>query len=111
MTAVIKRPGIDAWRERWESDPAITYRAVAESSGFTIATVRGYAVRSGWYRSPEVHAAMLKRAATAGLVSRYGNGFLTRGAPDPSRIAIPSVWDLGTGRRVTTDRQHEEVYA
>ena len=107
----ITRPDVDAWRDRWESDPAITYRQIAESAGITVATLRGYAGRHGWCRAPDVHAAMLQRAALAGLVARYGDGFLRKGEPPPSASAIPSVWDLGTGRRVTTDRRHAEVYA
>lgn len=110
MTVAIQRPDIDAWRDRWESDPAVTYRQIAESAGVTVAALRGYAVRRGWCRSPEVHAEMLRRAAVAGLVARHGDSFLHRGM-SPRHAAIPSVWDLGTGRRVTTNRSHTEVYA
>lgn len=112
MTIAIKRPEIDAWRSRWESDPAITYRVIAESTGVTIATLRGYAVRRGWCRPPEVHAEMLRLASLTGLIARHGNHFLTRASADQlKQSAVSSVFDLGTGRRITTSRNHAEVYA
>lgn len=111
MTAAIQRPDIDAWRDRWESDPAVTFRLIAESAGVTVSATRGYAVRRGWCRTPEVHREMLRLAAAAGCAARYGKCSAWGPASDVPPSAVASVFDLGSGRRITTNRQHAEVYA
>jgi hypothetical protein len=55
---------------------------------------------------------MLRLASLTGLIARHGDHFLTRASADQlKRSAVSFVFDLGTGRRVTTGRHHAEVYA
>lgn len=113
MSKPIDRPEVDAWRERWESDPHVSARMIAADTGLAVGIVRGHGARRGWCRTPDVHREMLRIAAAAGCAARYGKGSEETGKPtgDAPPSAVASVFDLGAGRRVTTNRNHTEVYA
>ena len=113
MSKLIDRPEVDAWRERWESDPHVSAKMIAADTGLAVGIVRGHGVRRGWCRAPDVHREMLRIAAAAGCAARYSGSSKEASKPASGVLlsAVAFVFDLGAGRRVTTDRNHIEVYA
>lgn len=101
-------------RIEWETTP-VTFSELEIRLGSGTGTMRQHAIRNGWERRPDVvveakkiHAQRVRATLLAKV--RYVN---QRPKPTPIEMqsAVSSVFDLGTGRRVTTCRQHAEVYA
>lgn len=123
---------VNAMRAAFESDASVTYAAIAEAAGMGLRQIANYARREGWGRSREVRSSARCLASAAGLkvrhraIAQIAADFV--GPPKPPRpekveavapntpaqpaqknMTVASVFDLGSGRRVTTNRNHEEV--
>jgi hypothetical protein len=55
------------WRAKFEVDPTVTYEQIARAVGRCTSTVREYAAKDGWTRTPQVQSAALKH------ISRIAN--------------------------------------
>lgn len=122
---------VNAMRAAFEGDASVTYAAIAEAAGMGLRQIANYARREGWGRSPSVHREAMRRASAIGLKSRHGAARAFAAsfvgpprplksqvfappppAPDrpmPANMTVTSIFDLGSGRRVTTNRNHEEI--
>ena len=104
------RNAVEAWRDRWETDARVTQTQISIETGVPLATVRRQILESCWHRTTAVRGEAARIAAGHLDKVRYVN---QRPKPTPIEMqsAVSSVFDLGTGRRVTTGRHHAEVYA
>lgn len=128
---------VDAMRERYEADPTVTCAQLGELAGLDALQVLNYIRRKGWVRSPEVIRQSRKISGAIGLEVRRRNAAEREALrkiaaslmpatkpvkhkqkrekapsvapPDTPANAVTSVFDLGSGRRVTTNRNHEEI--
>ena len=105
----------EAYRDQYAVDPALTLPKIAALCGVKSASVESYARRMHWERPADVKRAAT-RLASAQSIKTASEAKRAQAARESAlaavpRAAIPSVWDLATGRRVTTDRRHAEVYA
>lgn len=120
---------VNAMRAAFESDASVTYAAIAEAAGMGLRQIANYARREGWSRSREARSAARCLASAAGLkvrhreIAQIAADFVgppkpektvvvapkTPDQPPQKNMTVASIFDLGSGRRVTTNRNHEEI--
>ena len=105
----------EAYRDQYAVDPALTLPKIAALCGVKSASVESYARRMHWERPADVKRAAT-RLASAQSIKTASEAKRAQAARESALAAVPRaaitiVFDLGTGRRVTTSRSHAEVYA
>jgi hypothetical protein len=104
-----KHAALQSWRDRYQTDPAVTQRTIAAAVGMSREYV-GTTIRlEGWVRPLSVTL----EAREIGKHETRLRNFARRPKIYPADIfrAVPSIWELARGVAVTTSRPHIEVSA
>lgn len=107
-----KHAALNAWRRRYETDPAVTLRKISVDIGMSRHYV-GVIIREyGWHRPESVRQAAKEIYSQLTKERNSMRGLRLPAMPPepaPNYAASPSVWAFASASAVTTARPHIEV--
>lgn len=101
---------IALWRDKWESDPAITFKSIAEEIGCSMPTVANQAKREQWEPEKGVVEARRKLGEAKRYAASRAATSMSCAAPKAGS-AWPSIFHAAAGNTVATGQPGAEGLA